>query len=119
MRVSDPLPIRLLTHNIRYATNAPFKGEERWETRRSKLVNELRFNTVHCAESFLCLQEVLHQQLIDILSDLNCNKKTFDYVGVGRDDGHEAGECRTHLSVVIASHLPDISSPKREAVDRG
>ena len=92
MRGSGATPIRLLTHNIRYATSSPFKGEEKWEVRRSRLINELRFNTAHCAESFICLQEVLHGQLIDILSGLNEEKKAWDYVGVGRDDGHEAGE---------------------------
>jgi len=92
MIVHDPLPIRLLTHNIRYATQSPFKGEEIWEIRRPRLVSELGFNTSHCAESFICLQEVLHQQLIDILSDLSSIKETWKYVGVGRDDGHQAGE---------------------------
>lgn len=92
MKVSDSIPVRVLTHNIRYATNAPFKGEEKWEVRRPRLINELCFNTVHCAESFICLQEVLHRQLVDIMSALNPGKIAWDYVGVGRDDGHEAGE---------------------------
>lgn len=107
MGVSDQLPIRLLTHNIRYATNTPFEGEEVWENRRARLVNELRFNTVHCAESFICLQEVLHQQLLDILSDLNSTRKSFEYVGIGRDDGHKAGECKTSVSIFNASKLHD------------
>ena len=92
MKVSDFLCIRILTHNIRYATDAPFEGEQKWEVRRSRLINELRFNTTHCAESFICLQEVLHRQLVDIMSSLNSEKRTWDYVGVGRDDGDEAGE---------------------------
>ena len=92
MKVSNSVRIRVLTHNIRYATNAPFEGEEKWEVRRSRLINELRFNTRHCAESFICLQEVLHRQLLDIMSTLNDERRTWDYVGVGRDDGYEAGE---------------------------
>lgn len=92
MKVYEPLPVRLLTHNIRYATNSPFKGEEKWDVRKSHLINELSFNTAHCAESFICLQEVLHQQLIDILSSLNSKDKEWAFVGVGRDDGLEAGE---------------------------
>lgn len=92
MKVYEPLPIRLLTHNIRYATHTPFKGEEKWGVRRSRLINELSFNTAHCEESFICLQEVLHQQLVDILSGLNSKKKAWDFVGVGRDDGKKAGE---------------------------
>lgn len=92
MKVYDPLPIRLLTHNIRYATKSPFSGEERWDVRKSRLLNELSFNTAHCAESFICLQEVLHRQLVDILSGLNSKKEAWASVGVCRDDGHEAGE---------------------------
>lgn len=92
MKVINPVPIRLLTHNIRYATNSPFKGEEKWDLRKSRLINELSFITAHCAESFICLQEVLHQQLVDILSGLNSKKTAWDFVGVGRDDGLKAGE---------------------------
>lgn len=92
MRVPDPLPIRVLSHNIRYATKAPFKGEERWDIRKTRLINELCYNTAHCAESLICLQEVLHRQLVDILAGLSRNKKTWEYVGVGRDDGSAAGE---------------------------
>ena len=92
MKVDNPLPIRLLTHNIRYATESPFKGEEKWAIRKSGLVNELSFNTAHCAESFICLQEVLHHQLLDIIAALNSKRKAWAFVGVGRDDGLEAGE---------------------------
>ena len=93
MRVIYPLPVRLLTHNIRYATDHPAEGELRWECRRSRLIGELEFNTRHCSESFICLQEVLYRQLIDILSGLNRYKQSWDFVGVGRDDGQTAGEC--------------------------
>ena len=93
MRSHSPLAIRLLTHNIRYATSSPFKGEDYWPIRKPRMINELRFNTAHCAESFICLQEVLHGQLLDIVSGLNSSHDTeWQYIGVGRDDGHEAGE---------------------------
>ena len=91
MKVESPLPVRVVTKNIRYATSSPFKGEEPWAIRRPYLSRELRFNTAHLTESFICLQEVLHQQLLDICSDLNDGDK-WDYIGVGRDDGQEAGE---------------------------
>jgi len=87
------LPIRLLSHNIRYATRAPFKGEELWNVRGPRLFGELRYSTLYNPESFICLQEVLNSQLIDILGGLN--DKTEDewaYVGVGRDDGSIGGE---------------------------
>lgn len=97
MKSIPELPLRILTHNIRYATSSPFKGERPWEDRRQLLLNELHYNTRN-QDSFICLQEVLNNQLIDVLSGLNKNegKATSEdqwaYIGVGRDDGHEAGE---------------------------
>ncbi|MCJ1438905.1 hypothetical protein MMC27_008295 [Xylographa pallens] len=85
-------PVRVLTHNIRYATQSPFKGEEFWSIRKPKLVNELMFHTLNSPEAFICLQEVLHEQLLDISSLLNGNDGEWQYIGVGRDDGKQAGE---------------------------
>jgi hypothetical protein len=90
-----PINIRLLTHNIRYATGDPFKGEERWPIRCPRLCSELIFNSITEPATFICLQEVLHIQLMDILSPLNQSAGfggEWAYVGVGRDDGKEAGE---------------------------
>lgn len=104
MKAHAPLPVRILTHNIRYATNSPFKGEKPWSERKHLIVNELKYNTLHNPEAFVCLQEVLHNQLLDILSGLNDPGSTtaslptsrshdeWAYIGVGRDDGHEKGE---------------------------
>lgn len=99
MKSSPQLSVRILTHNIRYATSSPFQGERPWADRRQLLLNELLFNTRHNQEAFICLQEVLHVQLVDILSGLNnasataaSNSSEWAYIGVGRDDGHEAGE---------------------------
>ncbi|PWY79739.1 hypothetical protein BO70DRAFT_362875 [Aspergillus heteromorphus CBS 117.55] len=97
MKVPTELPLRILTHNIRYATSSPFKGELPWENRVHPLLSELRYNT-RSQEAFICLQEVLHNQLDDILTGLNSKEHTsnanhtWDYIGVGRDDGHQAGE---------------------------
>ena len=90
----SPVNIRVLTHNIRYATGSPFKGEERWPIRCPRLCSELVFNSITPA-TFICLQEVLHNQLIDILATLNQSADLggeWKYIGVGRDDGKEAGE---------------------------
>jgi endonuclease/exonuclease/phosphatase family metal-dependent hydrolase len=89
------IDMRLLTHNIRYATSSPVKGEERWPVRAPRMINELRFNLAHSAPGFICLQEVLHGQLTDIMAGLNANSKEppeWEYIGVGRDDGKTAGE---------------------------
>lgn len=93
MKSTAQLPIRLLTHNIRYATTSPFIGEKPWADRRPLLLAELTFNTLYNPEAFICLQEVLHQQLLDIMSGLNeTNEGEWAYIGVGRDDGEQAGE---------------------------
>ncbi|KAI9832673.1 MAG: hypothetical protein M1819_004258 [Sarea resinae] len=101
MRSPQPVPIRLISHNIRYATQSPFKGEKPWEARRSRLIDELRFNTFGHPEAFICLQEVLHNQLTDVLSALNRRQSShalctppedWAFIGVGREDGREAGE---------------------------
>ncbi|KAJ5873940.1 uncharacterized protein N7529_002370 [Penicillium soppii] len=90
------LPIRVLTHNIRYATTSPFQGERPWGERKHLLLNEFKYETRHCQETFICLQEVLHSQLIEIVAGLNQEAEPgapeWEYIGVGRDDGHEAGE---------------------------
>ncbi|KAJ6096033.1 hypothetical protein N7486_006779 [Penicillium sp. IBT 16267x] len=96
MRSTPTLPVRVLTHNIRYATNSPFKGERPWAERRQILLNELKYHSRHCDETFICLQEVLHNQLEDIRAGLNPSNASLTqewaYIGVGRDDGHQAGE---------------------------
>ncbi|EFQ86726.1 hypothetical protein PTT_17936 [Pyrenophora teres f. teres 0-1] len=90
MRIhTTSLPIRILTHNIRYAANPPSKGEKPWSTRKQLLLNELHYQTLHNAESFICLQEVLHSQLVDIMCGLSSE---WAYIGVGRDDGKTNGE---------------------------
>ncbi|KAF1848530.1 uncharacterized protein K460DRAFT_375382 [Cucurbitaria berberidis CBS 394.84] len=98
MKAHATLPVRVLTHNIRYASSPPYDGGEKpWSIRKSKIVDELKYNTLHNAEAFVCLQEVLHEQLVDIMSGLNSDSSSQDgdewaYIGVGRDDGKQAGE---------------------------
>ncbi|KAL4807567.1 Endonuclease/exonuclease/phosphatase [Aspergillus unguis] len=123
------IPLRILTHNIRYDTNSPFKGERPWEERAPRLLNELRYNTRY-QDAFICLQEVLDNQLIDILSGLNSNgsesntahpDQNWAYIGVGRDDGFKAGEYSPiiyrpsvwelrHWETVWLSETPDVPS---------
>jgi endonuclease/exonuclease/phosphatase family metal-dependent hydrolase len=92
-KYESSIDIRIITHNIRYATEAPFKGEERWRIRCPRLCAELIFNSTSIPETFICLQEVLHSQLVDVLTSLNGSAPgEWDYIGVGRDDGKQAGE---------------------------
>jgi endonuclease/exonuclease/phosphatase family metal-dependent hydrolase len=124
------LPLRVLTHNIRYATTSPFKGERPWPERKQLLLNEFQHEARHCQETFICLQEVLHNQLGDILAGLNQEAEPeapeWDYIGVGRDDGHEAGEYSPifyrpatweliHWETVWLSSTPDIPSKSWDA----
>ena len=77
-----PEPIRVMSFNIRYGTAAD--GENSWKQRR-----ELVFQTIREYEpDLLGLQEVLAfqaEELREALSD-------YEFVGVGRDDGQQAGE---------------------------
>ncbi|KAJ5098071.1 hypothetical protein N7532_005072 [Penicillium argentinense] len=93
MRSTPSFPFRVLTHNIRYATSSPFRGERPWAERRQLMLNELQYNTRASIDAFICLQEVLHNQLVDLLEGLNPGvDPEWAYIGVGRDDGHQAGE---------------------------
>ncbi|KAF2635797.1 hypothetical protein P280DRAFT_493488 [Massarina eburnea CBS 473.64] len=85
----SPLPIRLLSHNIRYATTAPFVGEKPWADRKGLLLAELKYHTLGFRECFVCLQEVLVGQLGDVLAGLG---EDWEALGVGRDDGGVKGE---------------------------
>jgi endonuclease/exonuclease/phosphatase family metal-dependent hydrolase len=86
------IPVRIISHNIRYATTSPFKGEKPWNERRQLLLNELQYNTLHNPEALICLQEVLHEQLVDIMTGLNRTGEEWASIGVGRDDGKTKGE---------------------------
>lgn len=74
--------IKIATFNIR----ADMKGDgvNQWKYRKkvvSKFIRKEKFDII-------CMQEVINNQLLDILQ---CDKR-FDYIGIGRDDGHEKGE---------------------------
>ncbi|KAI1927937.1 hypothetical protein LOZ65_002150 [Ophidiomyces ophidiicola] len=92
MKEHPPLPIRVLTHNIRYASSGVFQGERPWQLRRVPIINLFHVETLYNPESFICLQEVLHGQLDDIDAGLRMRGGTWAFIGVGRDDGKKAGE---------------------------
>lgn len=86
---ANTLLVRLVSLNVRYATTTPFAGEELWSIRYPKLCAQLNFITTGHASAFLCLQEVLHSQLLDIQASLG---PSWSHIGQGRDDGKKAGE---------------------------
>ncbi|OGE55314.1 hypothetical protein PENARI_c004G10279 [Penicillium arizonense] len=124
------VPIRVLTHNIRHGGSDLFKGELPWDERKQLLLNEFEYETRYCEESFICLQEVLHEQLSDVVAGLNQDiypgASEWAYIGVGRDDGHEAGEYSpifyrpsvwqlAHWETVWLSKTPNIPSKSWDA----
>ncbi|PIG79498.1 endonuclease/exonuclease/phosphatase family protein [Aspergillus arachidicola] len=94
---TKPIPIRLITHNIRTIPWFTFPPEKPWNIRRNHIVNQLDFNTTHNPEAIICLQEVMHSQLTDILTGLNTapdsesieGEEIWKHVGCGRDGGQK------------------------------
>lgn len=84
------LLVRLYTNNIRYDNGHPEPGEPVWKERAPLITESIHFHTAG-GTSVVCLQEVLHNQLEDILKNLNENEE-WEYYGVGRTDGKTAGE---------------------------
>jgi len=74
--------LSVLTYNIRY--DNPGDGDDAWPKRRYHLAAQLRF----FAPDIFGIQEGLHRQLVY----LNEQLPAYTRVGVGRDDGREAGE---------------------------
>jgi len=90
----------------------------------------LRFNTIDNPEALISLQEVLHEQLVDILDGLNGedgsltdsgSEPEWSYIGVGRDDGKQDGEYSpilyrpavwelSNFTTVWLSPTPDVPS---------
>ncbi|KAK4226875.1 Endonuclease/exonuclease/phosphatase [Podospora fimiseda] len=86
---SPCLRIRLVTLNVRYAAKDPSPGEEPWPIRSPKLCAQLRLITSGHGSPFVCLQEGLYSQLVDIQARLG---PSWGHIGQGRDDGKQAGE---------------------------
>ncbi len=74
--------LRVITFNIRY--NNPNDGEHAWPNRKERVASLIRF---HQAD-LIGMQEVLKNQINDLESLL----PGYSWIGVGRDDGKDAGE---------------------------
>lgn len=72
----------VLSFNIRY--DNPGDGENQWSFRKDKVADLIQFHEA----TIVGMQEALKSQ-IDDLQDL---LPGFSWIGVGRDDGKEAGE---------------------------
>ncbi|KIW63087.1 hypothetical protein PV04_09964 [Phialophora macrospora] len=98
---STVIPIRILTHNIRFATDNPDLSEKLWPDRFPHLSSHFKYHTrPHFAPTatLVCMQEVLHGQLVDLhqktfnTSSATLSANDWTFVGVGRDDGKTKGE---------------------------
>ena len=74
--------LRMMSYNIRY--NNPGDGVRAWNRRKEEVAALIRFYE----PDVLGLQEVLHGQLIYLEEQL----PDYGRIGVGRDDGKQAGE---------------------------
>lgn len=74
--------ISLMTYNIRYATDSD--GQNSWQNRKEFLTDQIRFYS----PDIFGIQEGLKIQVDHLDTELS----TYDFVGVGRDDGKEKGE---------------------------
>jgi len=72
------------TYNILYKNDGDSLKGEVWSKRCQVMCDQLNF----MSPDIFGTQEVLHVQLIDLLKGLD----GYDYIGVGRDDGGQAGE---------------------------
>lgn len=83
------MPLRMVTFNIRYATDDPVLGERPWSVRCPKLCSQLRLITEGHESPFVSLQEGLYSQVKDIQSHLG---DSWAHVGRGRGQGETDGE---------------------------
>lgn len=115
---SNPLSIRIITHNIRTIPLLRFPPEKSWDVRRHHIIRQLTTHTRHHPKALICLQEVLYRQLEDILNGLNPDKKNaasssdngdvnndlWKHIGYGRD-GSTKGE---HSPILYRSDVWDV-----------
>ncbi|MCP5537640.1 MAG: endonuclease/exonuclease/phosphatase family protein [Akkermansiaceae bacterium] len=80
---ADDIDVKILTYNIRYDARGDM-GVRDWQQRKSAVTDYL----ANSKASIIGLQEVVHNQLLDVDKALPGHA----YVGVGRDDGKTRGE---------------------------
>lgn len=82
VRTTADATTNVMTFNIRF--DNPRDDENRWENRKDLAIQTVLDNQV----DILGMQEVLHNQVLDFQKAL----PNYEWIGVGRDDGIEAGE---------------------------
>ena len=72
------------SYNIRYKNRTDSINDNGWARRCLSICNQIRWER----PDIFGAQEVLHPQLQDMVDGLGC----YEWIGVGRDDGKQAGE---------------------------
>ncbi|KAF6829100.1 endonuclease exonuclease phosphatase family protein [Colletotrichum plurivorum] len=86
----ETLPLRLITLNVRYAIKKTLlPNEHPWAVRCPRLAAQLRVATAGQQNTFICIQEAQHQQLLDLQTELG---PQWAHIGQGRADGELDGE---------------------------
>ncbi|KZL69545.1 endonuclease exonuclease phosphatase family protein [Colletotrichum incanum] len=84
------MPVRIMTLNVRYAVKKTLlPNEQPWEVRCPKIASQLRLYTTGQENTFICTQEVQHQQLLDLQTELGAR---WAQIGRGRADEANGGE---------------------------
>ncbi|CUM46201.1 uncharacterized protein AC631_00016 [Debaryomyces fabryi] len=83
----------IYSNNVRVDTNSRFPSEQPWSERKGGVVQALQSRNEN-SPTLVGLQELKHNQLVDVLEGLNGNNNSspWTHFGVGRDDGVEKGE---------------------------
>lgn len=115
------IPVSLLaqtltvaSYNIRYQNADDNKKGNAWRDRCQPLCDQIRWEH----PDIFGAQEVLHPQLLDIESAL----PEYKWIGVGRDDGHQAGEYAAifydpaRLQLIRDGHFWLNETPERPAL---
>lgn len=79
---TDAQTVQVMSYNIRLDVESD--GENKWDMRKEKLASLMSYY----AADFIGGQEIQHHQLQYLLTQLS----SYTYIGVGRDDGKQAGE---------------------------
>jgi hypothetical protein len=77
----DPQPVNVMSYNIRMDNAGD--GDNQWKFRKEFAANLVKFHEA----DLIGMQEVLHNQLMDMASRL----PDYGYIGVGREDGKTKG----------------------------
>ncbi|EGV63582.1 hypothetical protein PSN45_004527 [Yamadazyma tenuis] len=92
--LSQSLDFQVISSNVRTDTKWRFCHEHRWKERKVQLIQTLHHHATSKLPTLIGLQEVKHNQLMDLEEGLNhlTDGKDWDYFGVGRDNGKKKGE---------------------------